>query len=94
VVDGKVQVGEHVGFSCTELGCHRRKAWLENVERMLHGVTSGLTGWLQEDRLHDREHCRACSLGTALATLRRKCTLQRCQVAPANTWDKALRSPS
>ena len=35
-----------------------------------------------------------CSLGTAAATLRRKCTLQRCQVAPANTYDKALRSTS
>ena len=26
-----------------------------------------------------------CSLGTALAILRRKCILQRCQVVPANT---------
>src|ERR1019366_5812940 len=36
----------------------------------------------------------ACSLGTALATLGRKCTLQRCQVAPVNTCARALRRPS
>ena len=36
----------------------------------------------------------ACCLGTADATLRRKCTLQRCQVAPAKTWVRALRKPS
>jgi hypothetical protein len=35
----------------------------------------------------------AWSLGTALAKLRRNCTLQRCQVAPVNTCVRALRSP-
>jgi hypothetical protein len=50
VVDWEIQIGEHVGLSDAQLGRHRGKAWLQHLERMVHGVTGGLAGRLQDDR--------------------------------------------
>ena len=78
VVDWKVQVGEHIGSAASSMAATVGKRG-----------SSTLRAWFTASRAVSRVGCRktdlttastagARGLGTALATLRRKCTLQRC----------------
>src|ERR1019366_3039884 len=60
VVDRKVQVGEHVGLSRAEFGCHAGKARLQHGERMPHRVAGSLAG--RSDRRIT--HCTAVAKRT------------------------------
>ena len=85
MVNRGVEVGEHIALDGAQLGCKTGEARLQHSERVRHGVLGGLARRLQEDLRHRPSTAGACTLGTTPATLCRKRTLQRCQVAPVNT---------
>jgi hypothetical protein len=91
VVNWERELRKHVDLSGALLGDDAREVRLQHGERMGHGVgrVSGV-GCRRID-FTTASTAGACSLGAALATLRRKCTLHR---NPQGRWtNKRGRSP-